>query len=128
LIVLDASAAIEVLIQSAAAPAIEQRLMAAGGDLHAPHLIDLEVVQVLRRLTLNGADPVKTRAELAVWIGMPVKRYPHVGLLDRIWELRTGFSAYDAVYIALAEALSAPLVTHDAKLAAPGHRALVEVV
>lgn len=130
MIVLDASAALEVLLRSPAAARIEERIFAAGESLHAPHLIDLEVAQVLRRLAAAGAiDGERGRQALADQADLPLTRYPHDLLLPRIWELRGNATAYDAAYLALAEALAAPLVTRDARLAAaPGHRAEVEVL
>ena len=98
--------------------------------LHAPHLLDVELAQVLRRYALAGeldaARGAQVIEDLAVF---PIQRYGHEHLLPRIWMLRQNVTAYDAAYIALAEALDAPLVTRDARLArAPGHRAAVEVV
>jgi predicted nucleic acid-binding protein len=129
-IVLDASAVLEVVLATPAAPAILNRLVAVGETLHAPHLIDLEVLQVLRRYCATGeVSPVRAAEALADYLDFPMVRYPHDVLAVRIWELRENLTAYDAAYVALAEALSAPLVTRDRKLAtAPGHRALIEVV
>jgi predicted nucleic acid-binding protein len=129
-IVLDASAVLEVVLATPAAPAILNRLVTVGETLHAPHLIDLEVLQVLRRYCATGeVSPVRAAEALADYLDFPMVRYPHDVLAVRIWELRENLTAYDAAYVALAEALSAPLVTRDRKLAtAPGHRALIEVV
>jgi predicted nucleic acid-binding protein len=129
-IVLDASAVLEVVLATPAAPAVLNRLVAVGETLHAPHLIDLEVLQVLRRYCATGeVSPVRAAEALADYLDFPMVRYPHDVLAVRIWELRENLTAYDAAYVALAEALSAPLVTRDHKLAtAPGHRALIEVV
>jgi predicted nucleic acid-binding protein len=129
-IVLDASAVLEVVLATPAAPAVLNRLVAVGETLHAPHLIDLEVLQVLRRYCATGeVSPVRAAEALADYLDFPIVRYPHDVLAVRIWELRENLTAYDAAYVALAEALSAPLVTRDRKLAtAPGHRALIEVV
>ena len=96
----------------------------------APHLIDLEVAQVLRRYTLSG-DLGRSRAAEALqdFLDLPIERYPHDLFLTRIWQMRHNVTAYDAVYIALAEALDAVLLTTDARLAAAsGHDAQVEVV
>lgn len=130
MIVLDASAAIEVLLRAPAAGALEARLFAPGEALHAPHLIDLEVAQVLRRHVLAGQIAADHGASaLAVWLAFAVTRHDHRTLAPRIWALRDSMTAYDAAYVALAEALDAPLVTTDGKLArAPGHSARVEVV
>jgi predicted nucleic acid-binding protein len=129
-IVVDASAALEVLLRTPAAPAIEERLFASGETLHAPHLIDLEVAQTLRRYAVGGdIAPARGRIALADFTDFPIQRYPHGVLLPRIWELRHNLTAYDAAYVALAEALDAPLVTRDRSLAAAGgRRARIEVL
>ncbi len=130
MIVLDASAAVAVLLNlGAGAPHIRERMDRAGDDLHAPHLFEIEVVSVLRRYALNGAlSPARAHLALDRLSTMRVSCYPHTALLSRVWELRDNVSAYDAAYIALAETLEAPLVTRDARLAcAPGIRGEVEV-
>jgi predicted nucleic acid-binding protein len=127
-LVVDTSALMETLVGRAPDPALVERL-SDDGDLHAPHLIDVEILHVLRRLTLAGAlsddrahDARVDFAELAVL------RYPHEPLANRIWDLRHNLTPYDAVFSALAEALDAPLVTCDARLAAaPGVRAGIEL-
>ena len=98
--------------------------------LHAPHLLDVEVAQVVRRYAASGEiNPERGRAALADLADFPLRRYPHGFLLPRVWELRNNLTAYDAVYVALAEALDAPLLTRDRRLAsAAGHRARVELV
>ena len=130
MIVLDASAAIAVLLNlGASAPRIRERMDLAGDDIHVPHLFEIEVAGVLRRYVLNGSFSL-ARASLALnrLSTMRVSRYPHTALLPRIWELRDNVSAHDAAYIALAETLGATLVTLDARLArAPRTRAEVEV-
>ena len=130
MIVVDASAALEVLLRGPAAGALEARLFARGEVLNAPHLIDLEVAQVLRRFVLAGQMPLVRAAEaLDAWRGIPLRRWGHEALLPRVWALRDTLTAYDAAYVALAEALDAPLLTTDAKLArAAGHGVRVEVV
>jgi predicted nucleic acid-binding protein len=128
-IVLDASAAIDWLLQTAAGQRIEQRIYSHHESLHAPHLLDLEVGQVLRRLVREGAISAH-RADQAIedLLDLRITRYPHFVLLPRIWQLRHNFSAYDAAYVALAEELAARLVTRDGRLAsASGHTAAVEV-
>ena len=127
---LDASAAIEVLLRTPSAESIEDRLFAAGETLHAPHLIDVEVAQVLRRYTrLGNIDAERCREAIEDLGDFPLIRYPHDFLLARIWELRDNLTAYDAAYVALAEVLDAPLVTRDSRLlSAPGHHAHVEVI
>jgi predicted nucleic acid-binding protein len=129
MIVLDASAAVDWLLQSSAGQNIEKRIYSRNESLHAPHLLDLEVTQVLRRVARQGVVPVH-RADEAVrdLLDLRITRYPHLVLLPRIWQLRHNFSAYDAAYIVLAEKLGAALVTRDARLAsASGHAALVEL-
>lgn len=130
MIVVDASALLEVLLRTPAAKVVEARLFASGVTLHAPHLLDVEVAQVVRRFAAKGEiDGARGRVALADLANFPLHRYPHDILLPRIWDLRANVTAYDAAYIALAEALGAPLLTRDQRLAAaPGHRARVEVV
>jgi predicted nucleic acid-binding protein len=129
-IVVDASAAIEVLLNTAAGVRVASRLLAAGETLHAPHLLDVEVAQVLRRYARSGElEPARGLEALQDLADLPLTRYPHELFLPRIWELRHNVTAYDAVYLALAEVLAATLVTRDTALAsAPGHHARVEVV
>jgi predicted nucleic acid-binding protein len=129
-IVVDASALLEILLRTPAAPAVERRLFDTGESLHAPHLIDLEVAQVLRRYAaskqISAARGVEALEDLAA---LSLRRYPHEWLLSRVWQLRENLTAYDAVYVALAESLDASLVTRDRRLAgAAGHRALVEIL
>jgi predicted nucleic acid-binding protein len=130
LIVVDASALLEVLLRTPAARAVERRLFDAGESLHAPHLIDLEAAQVLRRYAEAGQITAERgRAALDDLAALGVRRYPHDWLLIRVWQLRDNLTAYDAVYVALSEALDAPLLTRDRRLAAAaGHRAQVELV
>ncbi len=130
MIVADASAILELLLQSDAASAIESRLFAGGEAIHVPALLDLEVAQVLRRYVLR-ADMTAARAGMALDLlqGFPMERHLHESLLGRIWELRENFTVYDACYVALAEGLRATLVTCDARLAkAPGIRAPIELL
>ena len=130
MIVVDASALLEVLLRTPAAPKLEGRLFDPRETLHTPHLLDLEVASVLRRYAANGdIDGKRGSAALADLAVFPLHRYPHDVLLPRVWELRSNLTAYDAVYVALAEALGAPLVTRDRRLAnAAGHRATIELV
>jgi predicted nucleic acid-binding protein len=129
-IVLDASAALEVLLRTTAAADVEERLFRRGETLHAPHLIDVEVAQVLRRyVTAGQIVPERGHAAIDDLVDFPLVRYPHGFLLPRVWDLRENLSAYDAIYVALAEVLDARLLTRDERLAAaPGHRARVELV
>jgi predicted nucleic acid-binding protein len=130
LIVLDASAAVAVLLNlGPAAGNIRLRTSLPGENLHVPHLFDVEVLHVLRRHSLRGTlSGQRESAAMAGLRDMRLSRYSHTAFTDRIWELKNNLSAYDAAYVALAETLSAPLVTTDARLAqAPGIRAEVEV-
>jgi predicted nucleic acid-binding protein len=129
MIVLDASAVVDWLLQTPAGQRIENRIYSQNETLHAPHLLDLEVIQVLRRLARQGVVAVH-RADEAVrdLLDLRITRYPHLVLLPLIWQLRHNFSAYDAAYIVLAEKLGAALVTRDSRLAsASGHAAPIEL-
>lgn len=128
--VLDASALIEVLLRMPAAAAVEARIGETRAMLQAPHLLDIEVTQVLRRFVSAGIiDEERGKAALADLVAYPLLRYPHAQLLQRVWELRGNLTAYDAAYVALAEALDVPLLTRDRRVAAAtGHAARVYVV
>lgn len=130
MIVVDASAVLEVLLRTPAASAVERRLFDPAETLHAPHLLDVEVAQVLRRYVASGEiDDARGGAALADLSDLPLRRYPHDLVLPRVWELRHTLTAYDAVYVALAEVLEAPLLTRDKRLAgATGHHATIELV
>lgn len=129
MIVADASAILEVLLNTATAAAVRNHLFAPGQTIHVPHLADVEVLQVLRRYARTTAiSAARARQALQDYTDMPLARYPHDVLLTRMWELRHNATAYDAAYIALAEALEAPLVTCDRALdSVSGHRATVLV-
>jgi predicted nucleic acid-binding protein len=129
LIVVDASALLEFLLRTDTAAAVEARLF-GGETLHAPHLLDLEVTQVLRRYERAGElDARRGREALDDLAALRIERYPHLQFVERMWSLRANATAYDACYLALAEALDAPLLTSDGRLAGvPGHGAKVEVV
>ena len=130
MIVVDASALLEALLRTSAATTVEDRLFAPHQTLHAPHLLDVEVAQVIRRYTANGEiDAERGRMALADLADFPLRRYPHDFLLPRIWDLRNNLTAYDAAYVALAEVLDSPLLTRDRRLAmAAGHRAQIELL
>jgi predicted nucleic acid-binding protein len=129
MIVLDASAAVDWLLQTPAGQRIEQRIYARNDTLHTVYLLDVEFAQLLRRLVREGTLARK-RAEEAMedLIAVRVTRYAPVLLLNRIWQLRQNLTPYDAAYVALAEALEAPLITRDQRIAAAsGHTATIEV-
>ncbi len=96
--------------------------------IHAPHLIDIEVIQVFRRYCMLGEiEPERAREAIEDFQDFPVNRYRHDLFVSRIWQLRHNLTACDAVYVALAESLPANLVTCDIRLASsPGHSAVVE--
>jgi predicted nucleic acid-binding protein len=124
----DAPAVLEVLLTTPAATEIAHFLFAAGESIHVPHLIDLEVLQVLRRYARSEMSSVRAEKALQLYADMRLNRYSHTLLAPRIWELRHNWTAYDAAYIALAEALDVPLITRDRALASKsGHRANVLV-
>lgn len=129
MIVTDASVIAELLLQTPAAAALEERIFDPAETLHAPALLDVEVTQVLRRWVRAGqlSEP-RARAGMVLLARLPVRRYLHEPLLARMWTLRASLTVYDAAYVALAEALDAPLVTRDARLVrSTGHRAHVEL-
>ena len=130
MIVLDASAAVELMLRTPRAERIAARALHPSERLHAPHLIDVEVLQVMRRL-VQAKEITAARAGVALtdFEQLVIERHAHRPLSHRIWGLRGSLSAYDAAYVALAEALAAPMLTCDDKLArAHGHSAQIEVV
>ena len=129
MIVVDASAIIEVLLNTPAGTALRRHLFAARETLHVPHLTDVEVSQVLRRYSITRIlDQERANDAFDDYAAMPLTRYPHSVLLPRVWELRHNLTAYHAVYIALAEALAATFVTCDRALrSVSGHRAVIQV-
>ena len=130
MIVLDASIVVELLLQTPDAQRIDRRVFAASEPLHAPHLLDVEVAQVLRRYAGRRVlTAARGLAALRILDEFPITRHAHRPLFSRVWSLRANLTAYDATYVALAEVLDATLLTRDPRLAtAPGHRAQVEVV
>jgi predicted nucleic acid-binding protein len=124
-IVVDASAALSGLLN--AGPARE---VMASDQVHAPHLIDAEVASGLRRsVGMRRITPDAGWIALDAWRRLGIVRYALVGMLDRVWELRDNLSAYDASYVALAEALECGLLTADRRLSqAPGVRCTISVV
>jgi predicted nucleic acid-binding protein len=129
-IVLDASAAIEWLFRTQTGIKIDKRIFSPLVPLHAPHLLDVEVAQVLRRHVRDKTITSQRGQEALEDLGdLPLNRYPHDFLIPRVWELRATLTAYDAIYVALAELLDAPLLTCDGRIAsAPGHHANVDVI
>jgi len=127
-IVLDASVILDLLLQSGAARAAADRM--EGSSWHAPELMDLETLQVLRRYRLHeGLSERRATEALSDFSSLNIRRHRHAPYLNRIWELRDNLTAYDAAYVALAEALRAPLLTRDARLArSRGHGALIELI
>ncbi|MGH8288482.1 MAG: type II toxin-antitoxin system VapC family toxin [Steroidobacteraceae bacterium] len=127
---LDASAAIELVLQTPRAERVAARVLDPEERIHAPYLIDVEVAQVLRRLVhAKELTPARGGLALSDFAELVIERHPHLPLLTRIWSLRTSLSAYDATYVALAEALAVPMLTCDDKLArAHGHSARIELV
>lgn len=125
MIVVDASALVEALIGRDVG---DDLLAALSGDIAAPHHLDVEVLSVLRGLLLGGkltsASADSARRDLG---DLLIDRYDVLPLADRMWALRDRYTCYDAAYLALAEALDAPLHTCDAKLAGGGHKATVVV-
>lgn len=128
MLVVDSSALINVLLYPKPSAELRRRVLDAE-SLHAPDLLDLEVLQVLRGLVRGGkVSPERADDARQDIDQLPVQRYPHTGFADRVWSLRHTLTAYDAAYVALSELLAMPLVTSDARLArASGHGAAVEL-
>ncbi|MBL8144143.1 MAG: type II toxin-antitoxin system VapC family toxin [Acidobacteria bacterium] len=130
MIVVDASALLELLLQTPLGTRVEARLLRDDEEFHAPHLIDVEVTQALRRLVRAGEVSAHRAAEaIEDLVDLDLHRHAHLDFLTRAWKLRENVTAYDAMYVALAEALGATVITCDTPLAkAPGHRARIEVI
>ncbi|HZL92331.1 MAG TPA: type II toxin-antitoxin system VapC family toxin [Vicinamibacterales bacterium] len=130
MIVVDASALLELLLRTSRCDRVAAHALAPEERLHAPYLLDVEVAQALRRLVqLGDLTPARAQEALDDYAALVIDRHAHRELLPRIWQLRESISAYDAAYVALAEALEAPLLTCDAKLArSHGHRAKMALV
>lgn len=130
MIVLDASAAIELLLNTRLGAQVADKISASGETLHAPHLLDVEVLHAVRRLSAAGEIGVRSATQVLTDLAeLPVTRYPHEELIDRAWRMRASVTAYDAMYVALAEALDATVLTCDGPLArAHGHRAEIDLV
>ncbi len=129
MLVTDASALVRAIADDGAGGELA-RARLHGETLHAPELVDLEVMSVLRRLLATGRlDAHRAALALGALADLPLVRGSHLRLLPRVWELRNNVTPYDAVYVALAEALDADLLTADARLAAaPGLRCRVTVL
>jgi predicted nucleic acid-binding protein len=129
MIVIDASALVELLVgDTPRAARLATRVSQPNESLHAPELIDVEVLSALRKLEARGTDQDQIEIAASLLVRVPLRRYLHRTFLGRAWSLRFNASTYDAMYLALAEMIAAPLVTCDANLAnAPGHRATVEL-
>ena len=129
MIVLDASAVVDWLLQTTAGRQIEGRIYSRSESLHVPHFLDLEVAQVLRRLARESQISSERAGEaMEDLLDLRVTRYPHSILLPRIWQLRHNLSAYDAAYVVLSEKLGATLISRDKRLAsASGHTAQIEL-
>lgn len=130
MIVLDASALVELLLGTESGRSIADRIADPALALHVPHLADVEVTQALRRYVREGAlDSGSASAALADLAALDLDRHSHEPLLERAWALRENLTAYDAVYVALAEALDCVLLTCDGRLArAPGLAPRVQLV
>ena len=129
MIVVDASAAVELLLRTKKGVRVADRIANDSGPVLAPHLIDPEVMQAFRELVRTKQIEVPHAEEaLAVFASMPLRRVPHDVLWTRMWALRDNISAYDATYVVVAELSGAALITCDGRLSrAPGHDATIEL-
>jgi len=127
LIVIDASAALELVLQTVKGTQVGVLALAPEERLHSPHLIDIEVAQTLRRLTqAKGLTVRRAEQALSDFSNLAIERHDYRDLIWRVWKLRDALTVYDGVYLALAEALDAPLLTCDGKLSrAHGHNARI---
>ena len=125
--VVDASVAVHALVRPGGEAAMA---LLVSGDAVAPYLLDIEVVSALRRVhRQDNLTDAQIREAIADYASLPIDRHNHELLLHRIWELRQNITAYDATYVALAEALEMPLLTRDAHLyRSPAHAARIEYI
>ena len=130
MIVLDASAVVELLLDTVAGRRVSTLISDANVGLHVPHLLDVEASSALRRMALDKiVEDDEAEAAIEDLLALDLQRHSHEGLLERAWILRANLTSYDAMYVALAEALDATLITCDGRLArASGIKARVEVV
>ena len=114
----DASALVSLLLDPAGYAGVVAWMKDGRGEFVVPHVCDVEVLSALRRAVRTGVAPAERALEaLADYLDLPLQRAPHAHLLGRAFQLRDNFSAYDGVYVALAEGLAMPLITADARLA-----------
>ena len=130
MIVADASAVVELVLHTGAGQRVAERFGEPGMTVHAPHLLRVEGTQAIRRAEAIGdASAARATQALVDLVDLSIERHDHEPFLGRIWQLRSNLTAYDAAYVALAEALDAPLLTCDGRLArAPGHDVVIELV
>lgn len=129
MIVLDASVVVELVVGTSEGLRLLEDIRSADAILAAPELVDVEVLQVLRRMVYRGdIEAVHAEASIGLLGDLPLTRYGHAALRDRVWEFRHAMTAYDAVYVALAERLEASLWTRDTKLASSSVEADIVVV
>lgn len=130
MIVLDASAVVELLLDTTSGRRVAILIEDSSIGLHAPHLLDVEVVSVLRRFVRDGSlEDDEAQAAIGDLMALDLQRHSHEALLERAWALRANMTTCDAVYVALAEALDATLLTCDGRLArAPGTRMRIELI
>ena len=130
MIVLDASALVELILDTPTGHLVAARIVDPAEGLHVPHLADIEVVQALRRYVREGEiDAAAAGIALEDLRALDLERHAHEPLLGRVWQLRQNFTAYDAVYVALAEVLDGVLLTCDGPLSrAPGMARRIELV
>ena len=129
MIVVDSSVIVDLLLHAAGLRSLSERL-SSDPSWHAPQILDLEVTDVLRKREARGLVSAARATDAVDFLPkLPLTRWPHMPFLPRIWRLRANLRAYDASYVALAEALDVPLITRDRRIAgAPGHRARIELI